>query len=74
VNVHPFVVLVAVLFGSTLLGVVGALVAIPIAASVQIAIAEWWAWRRAQVHTALVTGDPAAPAPLPPPPVPGGET
>jgi predicted PurR-regulated permease PerM len=68
VNVHPFVVLVAVLFGSTLLGVVGALVAIPIAASVQIAIAEWWAWRRAQLHTALVTGDPAAVAPPPPPP------
>ena len=34
---HPFIVLVAVLFGSTLLGVLGALVAIPIAASVQIA-------------------------------------
>ena len=33
VNVHPFVVLVAVLFGSTLFGVLGALVAIPIAAS-----------------------------------------
>jgi predicted PurR-regulated permease PerM len=32
VNVHPFIVLVAVLFGSTLLGVLGALVAIPIAA------------------------------------------
>jgi predicted PurR-regulated permease PerM len=69
VNVHPFVVLVAVLFGSTLLGVVGALVAIPIAASVQIAIREWWSWRRAQVQTALVTGDPGAtPAPPPPPP------
>ena len=33
VNVHPFIVLVAVLFGSTLLGVLGALVAIPVAAS-----------------------------------------
>ena len=42
VNVHPFIVLVAVLFGSTLLGVLGALVAIPVAASVQIAIREWW--------------------------------
>jgi predicted PurR-regulated permease PerM len=45
VNVHPFVVLVAVLFGSTLLGVLGALVAIPIAASVQIGIREWWTYR-----------------------------
>jgi predicted PurR-regulated permease PerM len=71
VNVHPFVVVVAVLFGSTLIGVVGALVAIPIAASVQIAIREWWAWRRAQVETALVTGDPAALAAPPPPPAPG---
>jgi predicted PurR-regulated permease PerM len=46
VQVQPFIVLVAVLFGSTLLGVVGALVAIPIAASVQIAVREWWAWRQ----------------------------
>ena len=45
VNVHPFIVLVAVLFGSTLLGVLGALVAIPIAASVQIAIRECFDYR-----------------------------
>ena len=46
VDVQPFIVLTAVLFGSTLLGVMGALVAIPIAASIQIAIREWWKWRR----------------------------
>ena len=46
VNVQPFIVLVAVLFGSALLGVLGALVAIPIAASIQILIREWWEWRR----------------------------
>ncbi|MBA3329179.1 MAG: AI-2E family transporter [Solirubrobacterales bacterium] len=45
VNVQPFVVLVAVLFGSTLLGVLGALVAIPVAASIQVAVREWWDWR-----------------------------
>jgi len=45
VDVHPFIVLVAVLFGSTLLGVIGALVAIPVAASVQIGVREWWAYR-----------------------------
>ena len=45
VDVQPFIVLVAVLFGSTLLGVLGALVAIPVAASIQIAIREWWNWR-----------------------------
>jgi predicted PurR-regulated permease PerM len=40
-DVHPFLVLVAVLFGSTLLGVVGALVAVPAAASLQIIFREW---------------------------------
>lgn len=53
VQVHPFVVIVSVLFGATLLGVFGALVAIPVAASVQLAIREWQSWRavsaRAQV-------------------------
>jgi predicted PurR-regulated permease PerM len=46
VQVHPFVVLVSVLFGATLLGVLGALVAIPIAASIQILIKDWWAFRQ----------------------------
>jgi len=46
VDVHPFGVIVAVLFGSTLLGIIGALVAIPIAASVQIGIRELWTYRR----------------------------
>jgi predicted PurR-regulated permease PerM len=45
IKVHPFVVLVAVLCGATLFGVLGALVAIPIAASIQIAIREWWDYR-----------------------------
>jgi predicted PurR-regulated permease PerM len=64
VNVHPFIVLVAVLFGSTLLGVLGALVAIPIAASVQIAIREWWEYRHDQ-QVAELTGTP--PDPMAPP-------
>jgi predicted PurR-regulated permease PerM len=45
VDVQPFVVLVAVLFGSTLLGVIGALVAVPAAASIQIMIREWMRYR-----------------------------
>jgi predicted PurR-regulated permease PerM len=45
VDVQPFVVLVAVLFGSTLLGVVGALVAVPLAASLQIVLREWMRFR-----------------------------
>jgi predicted PurR-regulated permease PerM len=48
VQVHPFVVLVSVLFGATLLGVPGALVAIPAAASIQIAMREWYEYRDAR--------------------------
>jgi predicted PurR-regulated permease PerM len=62
VDVHPFVVLVAVLFGSTLLGIIGALVAIPIAASVQIAIREWWKYRHDQAVEEIIV-------PKPPPPI-----
>jgi predicted PurR-regulated permease PerM len=53
VDLHPFLVLVSVLFGSTLFGVAGALLAIPGAASVQIALGEWWQFRQAG-HVQLV--------------------
>jgi predicted PurR-regulated permease PerM len=66
VNVHPFIVLVAVLFGSTLLGVLGALVAIPVAASVQIAIREWWSYRHELRHAELTAGA-VTPEDVPPP-------
>jgi predicted PurR-regulated permease PerM len=46
-EIEPFVVLIAVLFGSTLFGVVGALLAIPSAAAIQIALHEWVEYRRA---------------------------
>jgi predicted PurR-regulated permease PerM len=46
VQVHPFVVITSVLFGATLFGVPGALVAIPAAASIQIALREWFEHRR----------------------------
>jgi predicted PurR-regulated permease PerM len=49
VEVHAFVVLVSVLFGATLFGILGALLAIPVAASIQIAVREWWDYRRALV-------------------------
>lgn len=48
VQIQPIVVLVAVLFGSALLGVMGAIVAIPLAASIQIMVIEWWDWRKEQ--------------------------
>jgi predicted PurR-regulated permease PerM len=66
VNVHPFVVLFSVLCGSTLLGVIGALVAIPVAASVQIGIREWWEWRRAGDLNAIA---PTGIEPVRPPPI-----
>src|SRR3954451_14347471 len=45
VDVQPFVILVAVLFGSTLLGVTGALLAVPAAATLQIGVREWMRYR-----------------------------
>jgi predicted PurR-regulated permease PerM len=46
VELDPFLVVVAALFGGALLGVIGALLAIPIAASIQIAVREWLEYRR----------------------------
>jgi predicted PurR-regulated permease PerM len=65
VQVQPIVVLVAVLFGSTLLGILGAIVAIPIAASIQILVREWWAWRQEARLAAIARPD--APPPTGPP-------
>jgi predicted PurR-regulated permease PerM len=45
VDVSPLLVIVAILIGSTLLGVLGALVAIPVAAAVQIVARDAWARR-----------------------------
>ena len=47
VAIHPLIVIVAVLIGGSLLGILGALLAIPIAASAQIVVKEWWQFRRA---------------------------
>ena len=47
VAVEPIVILVAVLFGSTLFGVIGALLAIPAAASIQIVVKEFIDYRAA---------------------------
>ena len=46
VDLDPFVVVIAALFGGTLLGVVGALVAIPVAAAIQIGVREYLSYRR----------------------------
>jgi predicted PurR-regulated permease PerM len=49
VQIHPLIVIVAVLIGGSLLGVLGALLAIPIAATVQIMIREWWILRKSRL-------------------------
>jgi predicted PurR-regulated permease PerM len=61
VNVQPLITIVAVLFGATLLGVMGALVAIPVAASIQILLREYVDLRTLSIKT---------PEPPPPPPEP----
>jgi predicted PurR-regulated permease PerM len=49
-NVHPFTVLVAVLFGVTLFGVLGAILAIPVAASIQIAAKEFFNYQEGELQ------------------------
>ena len=56
VNLHPLAVITAILVGSNLLGVLGALVAIPIAAAIQIALKDVWENRGSAVIG--VTGEP----------------
>jgi predicted PurR-regulated permease PerM len=46
VQLDPFIVVIAALFGGTLLGVLGALLAIPSAAAIQIAVREYLEYRR----------------------------
>ncbi|HEY6779584.1 MAG TPA: AI-2E family transporter [Thermoleophilaceae bacterium] len=77
VHVHPFLTIVAVLFGATLLGIFGALVAIPIAASIQILLREYWDWRTLSVKLRSggpdgpsAAGDDAPPGSEPPPEAP----
>ena len=65
VHVQPFVTIVSVLFGATLLGVMGALVAIPVAASIQILVREY-----VDLRTLSIKREPVDPPPAPPPPTP----
>lgn len=46
VELDPFIIVVAAIFGGTLLGIVGALLAIPCAAALQIAVREFLLYRR----------------------------
>jgi predicted PurR-regulated permease PerM len=59
VDVPPLAVIVAILIGSSLLGVLGALVAIPIAATVQIVAKDLWNTRTRGAEAALPPPQPS---------------
>jgi predicted PurR-regulated permease PerM len=56
-RVNPIVTIVSVLAGASLLGILGALLAIPTAAAIQIVLRDWWA------HRTRATPPPEPPAP-----------
>lgn len=58
VDLHPLVIVTAILFGASLLGVLGALVAIPIAAALQIVLRDYWTHRRIQSTVLATDGEP----------------
>jgi predicted PurR-regulated permease PerM len=66
-KIEPFVTLVAVLFGSTLFGVLGAILAIPTAATIQIIIREYMLYRRESGAPPRGVGEADGPAPEPAP-------
>jgi predicted PurR-regulated permease PerM len=51
-NVNPLVTIVSVLVGAQLLGILGALLAIPVAAAIQILLRDWWSTRGTDVSGA----------------------
>ena len=46
VQLNPLWIILAVLVGANVLGVLGALLAIPVAGIVQVLVQEWWSVRR----------------------------
>lgn len=67
VALHPLLVIVAVLIGASLLGVLGALLAIPVAAAAQIVVKDYWRFLR-QPELLEERGDGEPPPPPEPPP------
>jgi predicted PurR-regulated permease PerM len=68
-KIDPFITLTAVLFGSTLFGVIGAILAIPTAATIQIIVREYLMYRKesqeASAGGAAAGPDDGAPEPAP---------
>jgi predicted PurR-regulated permease PerM len=71
VDINPFLVIVSVLFGSTLLGILGALVAVPVAASIQIAAREYMDMKGIRPRTEPVPPESKGELPPEPPGPPG---
>jgi predicted PurR-regulated permease PerM len=69
VDINPFLVIVSVLFGGTLLGIIGALMAVPVAATIQIALREWADLQGIRARDDEPTEPPPGP-PFEPPPTP----
>jgi len=69
VALDPFIVVIAAIFGGTLFGVIGALLAIPTAAVIQISVREYLAYRRVReseeppLEEAAAPSSPAEPSP-----------
>ncbi len=62
VQLHPLIVIVAILIGAALLGVLGALVAIPTAAAVQAVVRDYWRSRHPEQAPPPDSGEAEAPA------------
>ena len=64
VRLNPLWIILAVLVGTQVLGLVGALVAIPVAGILQVLIQEWWSWRHQEpVEPVPPPGIPEEPEP-----------
>ncbi len=62
VQVHPLIVLISILIGASLLGVLGALMAIPAAATIQAIVRDYWRFYQESLVKA-VSGDRGEPLP-----------
>jgi predicted PurR-regulated permease PerM len=56
VQVHPLIILIGVLVGASLLGILGALVAIPGSAAIQSVVRDWWHFRRVEEEPQAAAG------------------
>ena len=58
VKLHPLIVIPAILVGAELLGVLGVLLAIPVAGAIQIVVKDWWQYRKQPPEAATVVATP----------------